>query len=169
MKLIILNGPAGVGKSTLSERLHADISNSVLIHVDDLRRTIPNYRENCEESLMKSYEITRKAIKDHLENGETVIIDKAVASSDTLDSFIETGKQRGADVYEIFLAAAKDVVWTRADERGYKPGSLLTRERVGELWDKLDDVRQKRPSAIVIDTNALSLDETYQKVKEVIS
>lgn len=169
MKLILINGPAGVGKSTISTHLHADIPNSILIDVDELRRSIPNYKEQRKESLLLSYERTKEAIENHLKKGKTVIIDKGISFSDTLDSFVEIGAECGADVREIFLFASKEGVQRRADERGYKPGSLLTRERVGELWDELDALQQKRRSAIVIDTTSLSIEDTYEKVRKAIS
>lgn len=169
MKLILINGPVGVGKSTVSMYLHRDIPNSVLIDVDELRRSIPNYKEQRKESLLLAYEKTKDALMEHLKKGETVIIDKAIGSSETLDSFIQVGKECGAGVREIILFASKEVVQRRADERGYKPGGLLTRERVGELWDESDRLRRNRQSLVVIDTNSLSIEETYEKVKHVVS
>lgn len=169
MKLIILNGPSGVGKSTISSRLQTDIADAVLIDVDELRRSIPNYKEQRRESLLLAYEKTRDAIVSILREGKTVIIDKAISFTDTLDSFVTTGKEYGADVREVILFAPREVVQGRADERGYKPGSLLTRERVGELWDQLNGLREERSQAIVIDTQGLSIEETYEKVKEAVS
>lgn len=169
MKLIILNGPAGVGKSTISLCLHREIPNSVLIDIDELRRTILDYKERRKESLLMAYEKTKDSIAEYLTQGKTVIIDKAISSPDTLDAFIATARERGAEVCEVVLFAPKEVVQSRADERGYKPGSLLTRERVGELWEQLDALRSVRPQATVIDTETLSIEETHKKVKEVIS
>lgn len=169
MKLIILNGPPGVGKSTISARLHADTADSVLIDVDELRRSIPNYKEQRRESLLLSYEKTKEAIAHNLKEGKTVIIDKGISFPDTLDSFVATGKEQGADIVEIILFAPKNVVQGRADERGYRPGSLLTRERVGELWDQLNELRESRPQAIVIDTEGMSVEETYERVKALAS
>lgn len=169
MKLILLNGPAGVGKSTISKYLHGDVQGSVVVDVDELRRSIPDYKERRSESLLMAYEMTKDAIRSNLNKGETVIIDKAIASSDTLDSFVKIGNECGADVREIILFAPRDTVQARADERGYIPGSLLTRERVGELWDQMDNVRKERQQAIVINTESLSVEETYEKVTEAIS
>jgi predicted kinase len=165
MKLIILNGPSGVGKSTVASRLLSDIPNSVLVDIDELRRSIPNYRERREESSQLSYQKAKEGIEAGLKNGQTVIVDKTISRSDTLDSFIESGRKFSADVYEIFLFADKEAVQKRADARGYRPGSLLSRKRVGELWDQLELLRAQRSEALVIDTGTITLEGTYEQVK----
>jgi broad-specificity NMP kinase len=168
MKLIILNGPPGVGKSTIAARLHQEIPSSVLIDVDELRRTIPNYRERREESLLLSYQRTAEMIEKELRGGHDVIIDKAISYSGTLDTLIETGKKCGAEIYEFLLFADKATVRKRADARGYKPGSLLTPEKVDELWEKANELRMHRPEAIVVDTTHADVDEVFKKVHQSI-
>lgn len=168
MKLIILNGPSGVGKSTIAARLQENMPSSVLIDIDELRRTIPDYKERRQESLMLAYEKAATATGEHLKDGLNVIIDKAITGSDTLDLLIKIGKKCGADVYEFLLFADKETVQERADERGYRPGSLLTREKVTELWEKADALRQQRQNAIVVDTVHMTLEETFDVVRDAI-
>ena len=168
MKLIILNGPSGVGKSTISALLHADMSNSILIDVDEVRRSIPDYKENRQESLMQSYEKTASMIDEAFKIEQNVIIDKTITYSDTLDLFISVAKKHNAEVYEFLLFADKATIQARADERGYRPGSLLTPERVGELWEKIDALRKERSSALVIDTKDKDIQETLSEIKETL-
>lgn len=169
MKLIILNGPSGVGKSTVAARLCSQIPASVLIDIDELRRTIPDYREKREESLRLAHELAVNTIGNSLGGGHSVIVDKAISDSGTLDSFIELGKKHGAEVYEFILFTDKETLQRRADARGYRPGSLLTRERVGEMWEEANSLREQRPNAIVIDTTFLSIDETFSNIETIVS
>lgn len=169
MKLVILNGPPGVGKSTIAARLQKELTSSVVIDIDELRRTtMPDYRERREESLRLSYELAANVIEDNLKNGHDVIIDKAVSHSDTLDLFIEVGKKNGAEVYEFLLFADKATVQKRADERGYRPRSLLTSECVGESWEKADVLRQKRTQAIVIDTEHKDIGQVFDSIRRIL-
>lgn len=169
MKLIILNGPSGVGKSSVAVRLHREISSSVLIEVDEVRRTLmPDYRERREESHRLAYEHTADAIEGAFKKGHDVIIDKAILDAQVIDSFIEIGRKHGAEIYEFLLFADEVTVRSRADSRGYHSGGLLTSKRVGELWQMADKLRSQRTDAIVIDTALSNSEEVFNAVKEVV-
>lgn len=76
MKLIIINGPCGVGKSTLSAKLHADMPLSFLLEIDAQRRFISHYREHEEEGRAMNSAISKAIIKSCLEDKHDIIIDK---------------------------------------------------------------------------------------------
>jgi predicted kinase len=165
MKLIILNGPPGVGKSTLAVRLNEELPFTTIIDIDELRRTtMPDYRERREESLQLAHELAASAIEANLRQGNNVIIDKAISYSDTIDSFIDIGSKYGAEIYEFMLFADKATVQRRAEGRGFKPGSMLTREKVTELWEKADTLREERSGAVLIDTTHLNSGEVLKAI-----
>lgn len=166
MKLIILNGPAGVGKSTVAARLHSQMPASVLIDIDELRRTIPGYPEKREETLRLAYEYAANAIEDGLKAGSDVIIDKGIYQPEVLDTFISVANKCGANVMEFLLFAEKETVKKRAEERGFKPGGLLTLEKVEQHWASADALRTQRTGAIVIDTTHISPEEVFNIIKE---
>ncbi len=169
MKLIIINGPSGAGKSTLALRLHADTPVSLLIETDVWRRFISGYRENKKESSALSYQLTLAATNAYLQSGNSVIVEKAIMNADNvLDELIALGKSHGAQVHEFILTLDKEAVLKRAAERGYKPGSLLTPEKVSELWEASKQLIADRKEAVVIDTTLLSSDQVYARVKEVL-
>lgn len=168
MKLIILNGPPGVGKSTLATRLAEKVPGTEIIEIDVLRRTIPEYREHRKESILAAYNLALAALKEHFSQGRSVIVDKAAFFPETVDRFVETGKLCGAEIFEFFIFADKSTIQARADARGYRPGGLLTRERVGEKWDEADAFCKQRPQATLIDTFHLTMDQVFEEVSRAI-
>lgn len=169
LKLIIINGPSGVGKSTISARIHTVLQDSLIIDIDELRRRIPDYRENREASLKLSYEHASHVIEKNLQQEKSVVIDKAIFDTKILDSFIELGKRYNAQIFEFLLYADKETLLKRAAERGYRPGSLLTSERVAEMWGKADTLRKEKLGIICIDTTTADAEAVFQQIKQTVA
>jgi len=168
MKLIIINGPCGIGKSTLAARLHADINLSFLLDIDAQRRYINRYREQREASGKIVQAVSMAIIKSCLESGCDVIIDKMTFDPEVLDYYYEIAKTYGADVYEIVLWAPKEVVMKRADERGWREGGM-TPEQCDNFWHKIDELKEFRPQAHIIDTENVEGDVLYEQVIEIVN
>lgn len=168
MKLIIINGPCGIGKSTLSAKIHVSMPLSFLLDIDAQRRFISQYREKKEESGKIMMTISKAIIKSCLEDDRDIIIDKIMLDNNVLDFYYEIAKIYGADVYEIILWAPKEVVMGRANERGWRENGLLTPEKCELFWDKINELKDIRPQAHVIDINNMTENEVYRKVAEFI-
>jgi len=166
MRLIILNGPTGVGKSTVAAQLHKEMPDSVLVNVDELRRTIPGYQENRKESLRSAYDLTREEIERGFDEGKDVIIDKTIGDSDVLDTFITIAHKHGADIHEFILFTSKAHLRERTDKRGYKPGGFLTPEKVEEHWEQANTLRIQRPNVMVVDTTNKTPEGVLAEIKK---
>jgi len=171
MKLIIINGACGVGKSTVAEALHNDMPLSVLIGVDELMRWINGYKlpENQERKRKTSNAMSNAVLDVCFKEGHDVIIEKMQFEQSVLDSQIDIANKYQVDVTEVILWAPKDVVMARADDRGWIEDSSLTPEKCEVFWDKIDELKDKRPSASVIDTSELSVENTIDAVRDLIA
>ncbi len=169
MKLILINGPCGVGKSTVSLRLHADMPLSFLLEVDAQRRFISHYREYAEESRTMNLAIAKAIVKSCLESNRDVIVDKMTFGQSILNFYYEAAKTYSADVFEIILWAPKEVVMKRANERGWVEGGLLTPEKCEIFWEKMNVLKENRPQAHVINTENMPEDEVYAQVVKIVS
>ncbi len=166
MKIIIINGPCGVGKSSIAERLHKNRPHSFLLDIDSLRRLFSQYREERDESRMASLELAESMVSTCLDMGYDVIIDKMQFDIEVLDAYYEIAGGKGAEVKEIILWASKDVVMERAHARGWKEGGMLTPEKCEAFWHQIEDMKGKRPNAVIIDTSEISLEEVAQAVAD---
>lgn len=170
MKVIIMNGPCGVGKSTAVSAVHADDSRSFLIDVDAQSRFIAHYAdfENREYRWDLTIEITHALMDLVLARGENVYIDKMVYAPETIDSYYKFAKKHGAEVIEIIMWADKETVMKRAEDRGWHDGGLLTPEKCEMFWHKIEELKKERPKAHVLDTTNLNPKEVIEEVKKII-
>ncbi len=166
MKLILINGPPGVGKSTVAEKLHKAKPLSYLLEIDALRRNIAYYREHAQESGKLSYDISTAIVEACFNAGSDVIIDKAISDIEVVDSFFQVAKKYNTNTYEFILNASKESVIRRAKNRGYKVGGLLTFEKVERWWEDTQEYIKKRPQAIIVDTETLSQEDVYKYITD---
>lgn len=167
MKLIIVNGSPAAGKTTVAKRLHEDLPFSLLVDMDSWRKLINQWAKHRRKTLELAYVFMLGAVDAYLRSGHSVIVDKAILTSDkTIDCLRATGEKHEADIYEIILTANKKTIVNRANKRGYDSG-LLASSDVERLWKKAGQLESRRPHAVVIDTSNLSSADVYIRVKEI--
>lgn len=165
MKLIVINGPSGIGKSTTALELQKELPRSLLIDIDALRRYIEGYKEHRDESAKLSYTHALALTKAHLEFGYSVIVEKTTLWADWfLEELEKIATKEGAEYFEFILTARKEILLARATGRGFIPNGSLTLEKVQEMWEEVQKLPHRRPGAIVIDTSEISPSETLTSI-----
>ena len=165
MKLILINGPTGIGKSTIAQKVHQTLPLSFLLDIDAQRRYISGYKEHRKQSGDLVLKLSLAMIENYLQNGHDVIIDKVFTDSQVSDKFLELGRKYNATVFEFVLNADKETLIARANERGYREGSMLTPDKVPEFWEAMQNYITASPQAVVVDTNAMSIDDTFEYIR----
>lgn len=169
MKLVMLNGPCGVGKSTAAIELQKELPLSLLIDIDSLRRTIGGYKDLREESLRAAYADTVALAGAHLSEGYSVIVEKIVFNNDTfLETLRACASKHGAEFHEILLTADKETVISRTEERGFKAGGSLTPQKVIEFWEAGQEFAARRSDLVIINTTNVAPEKVWQQIKEII-
>ncbi len=168
MKLIIINGPWGVGKSTLAAQLHADMPRSVHVEIDVLRKSICGYDDSPEENFRFVIRLASDIIQRCLEEGRDVIVDKMLRANDLLDDIRQAGDRHGADVFELMLWASLETVLERGSRRGYSAG-VFSREKAIEAWEQSEKIMGERKDAVVVDTENKTPEKVYEIIKQKIA
>lgn len=176
MKLIILNGPVGVGKTTLGKQLQEKLPLSFFFHFDEIRRHIGQYHDYPHESRNLAYELSFSSADKCFQEGRDFIIDKIMynkvehgTAKPTLDILYQIADKYQAEIHEFLLWADKETILKRLNERGYKPHGLLTPEKAEMFWEEMDKFRKNRKQSILVDTSKMSPDDVYQEVWNKIS
>ena len=164
--IILINGACGVGKSTLAASLHETMPLSFLCDIDAQMRFISHYREHQQERREMTLAIAESIVETLLRLGRDIIVDKMIFDPKVIDSYYVLAKKYGADVHEIILWAPKVVVMKRADDRGWREDGLLTPEKCEMFWEKIDELKNQRTDAVIIDTSELKPEDILKQVQQ---
>ncbi len=168
-KLIILNGPAGVGKNTIAELYMKDHSTSLIIDIDEVRRTIPDYRENREQSYKEACNLVYKQAEKHLLSGFDVVIPNTIKKVEVFDNLQSIATENNADLYECVLWTNKEDAISRAIKRGFRPDSLLQEDKLAGMYDELQEAIENRNNMIKITSVEGKSDDVYAKLVDALS
>lgn len=167
MNVLIINGPCGAGKTSVAHLLRSIVENTVLISVDELRPT--SAQHGSSESFEFAVRAAEEVMREALDRGYDVIIERMIYDERVLDSFAAIALTRGANVAEVLLWANEACVLDRSNRRGYPSDGLFSPEKCSDLWKKMDVFRKKRPQAILIDTTEKTAKEVTLELLERIS
>lgn len=168
-KLIHLNGPSGIGKSTIAQR-YADRHPGVLdLDTDRIVSLIGGWRQNFWQTLPAARALAIGMAETHLRGGQDVVMPQLVARLSEVSRFEEVARQAGAEYQEIVLLADHDGCQARWGARPRTPVDDIMVEHGGttlltKIYADLTSFVRSRPAATVIDTAGQTVDETYEAV-----
>jgi len=163
-----------VGKSTLSKMLHEKMSLSVFVDVDEVRRSISDYKKHRKESRFLAFELSLGIAERAMNSGSTVIIDKVMfnypqAPKDYLQEFMKLATKYDVPTFEFILHANKDVILDQIKNRGLDEKSLLTLERAKQFCDEIKEFIPQRKNATIINTTHSTPKEVFKIVWKTLS
>ena len=113
-KLIVLNGPLGIGKSTLAEKYADNHPLTLKLDIDNIWSTISHWREQKEISGPLSKRIALSMARIVLNDGHDVIVPQILQTEELANRFQELAIECNADYYEVLLSVSKDEAIRRA-------------------------------------------------------
>jgi predicted kinase len=175
-KLILLNGPLGIGKTTLAKRYTEDRPLSLFLDIDDVRAMISHWREEKEVSAPLSKQMALEMARISLSAGHDVIVPQIIQSHELADSFAKLADECGAAFYEVLLSVPKDEAIRRfilrskaaGYESGFRPGGIIDIEgrekKLAEMYDNMTEAANANPEIIRIEPVLGDIDSTYAEI-----
>jgi predicted kinase len=175
-----MNGPPGIGKSTLSA-LYAERNPGTLnLDVDTLHHLIGGWQDEETDTWPLVWSLVRAMAATHLDSGRDVVLPQYFAKVDEIAEFEKLAREHGAAFREVvlvddreaaierFLTRARDSndPWIRHHhrliERGGGPAVL------GIMYDNLMEVVRLRAGTVVVPSAAGAVQETYDLLADAL-
>jgi len=165
-KLVLVNGPPGVGKSTVARRYADAHPMTLALEIDVIRAMIGSWLEAADRSGLAARRIALQAAAAHLEAGYDVIVPQLLTRREFVRELEASAERVGAVFCEVTLVDAKAAVLARANRRvepadGFSARALAAKQghSLEDAYDRFMEALAIRPEATVID--ASSVDDAY--------
>ncbi|WP_063628959.1 AAA family ATPase [Amycolatopsis taiwanensis] len=175
-QLIHVNGPSGVGKSTVA-RMYADRHPGVLnLDTDQVVSLIGGWQDNFWEALKAGRLLAVSMAETHLRTGHDVVMPQLATKWEEVEGFQAAAGRAGAQYREVVLMVGKQQMVERF--AGRAAGAVLTHHRhieeivargggpvlLERIHDHLTAYLDTRPECVVVQTDGRDAGQTYDAV-----
>jgi len=159
--LLIINGPPGVGKSSLAKSIHGHFAMCFLAPATDIRDNFSHFETNRTETFRYSVSLIQVMAERILQSPHPIIIEGVFWENNDIEKFSNLARAASANFYHIILTAPLSVTLQRADARGYPKADTggLNREKVISFYESFEKAKASFENYIEISTNHRSKEE----------
>ncbi|HEY1063695.1 MAG TPA: AAA family ATPase [Candidatus Saccharimonadales bacterium] len=172
--LLLINGPAGIGKSTIAKRYIDDHPLALLISADDLIASMGLWLSNEAEGRQLAFRLLLVMAAEHLRSGHTVVIPHLLTKHEEADALQAVASQQGVPFIECTLVAPKQEAIQRLFDRGTwgepdAPPLADADTPIAEgLYDKMEATLRDRSNSVPIRSVKDDIDGTYQNLRALV-
>jgi predicted kinase len=156
-RLVLLNGPPAVGKSTLARRYADEHPLTLVLEIDLVRGLLGAWLDDPQRSGWAARMIALAMARTHLEAGHDVIVPQLLTRREFVEMLRETTESAGATFSELTLMDPREVVLARLEQRSEPTGAFSARALMhkqgnapGDGYDAFVAALAERPEAVVI-------------------
>lgn len=114
--VIIINGPPGVGKSTISHAVWKKIPRTAIISLDEIKWLISDYKSNSFDLILAN-KVANSMAKEYLNKKINVIVEKAFCEYKYVEPFVKLAKRFKSKILIYNLEAPLNIIKKRARQR----------------------------------------------------
>lgn len=160
--LLILSGPAASGKSTIAEMLWRTLPDRpAYLSLDALKHLIYD-TPSTDYFLELASRNGLSLVRNFLDQGHSVIIDKAFGKYDYVEPFLKEGRERNIPIHYFKLQASLDELLRRNKVRTH----CLPDEKVAAIYHF--HKQYDHPQGTVIDVEAHSVSDAVRHITETL-
>lgn len=174
-KLIIINGPVGIGKSTIADRYIADHLFAFHVNGDEILSNIGGWLDHETEARQMVFAIVKSMVTTHLSAGHDVVVPHLLAHPEDATEFEAIAGRLGATFFECTLLSEKEEAVARAlergvwgDERNAPPMTEADTPIIEKLFDYVQLSLAKRPNMAIIQSVRGDIDGTYRQFMDAL-
>lgn len=179
--LVLLNGPAAVGKSTIAERLVALRPLALNLDIDAIRGQLGRWLETPTEAGLCARALAISMISTHLAAGHNVVVPQLLMRHDFIHQLESAARAAEATFVELALdierAEAKSAFEARSEAPTRTIHVVATQlverssadDPVGEMYDALRDLLDCRPLCVRVPAPRGDIARTLTAVRGALS
>jgi hypothetical protein len=176
--LIHLNGPPGIGKSTLSAMFAERHPGTLDLDIDRLHAFVGGWQDPGYATHQILRPVARAMAGAHLAGGRDVVLPQYLGRMEEIEAFEQVALEQGAGFCEVVLIDDKEESVARFDRRvddsaWGRHNRRVVAEQGGpaflaEMYDRLLDIVERRPAAVVVRSRQGAVEETYAALVEAL-
>ncbi len=178
-RLIHVNGPPGVGKSTVARRYADEHPLTLLLEIDGLRTALGGWNQH-EDSKLLARALALVMAESHLRSGHDVVVPQFLGREDFIVSLEAVARRSGAQFVEILIDVTRSAAGQRfrlrreallASGKPHPQADVnedAVEAAIAEATERLTAIAHQRPTVARI-ADADSIEVTYARMLEAIN